>query len=137
MTKANSQTKTVRVQDAEGLERARRNLQATMPDAKLSDTVIVTAGLGALNEKLENKMLPASEVSRVAAILANDVASKAIVTIIKSFYEDKNPDADNILVEYQPVSGWLRVTVDDGEPLIFCPDDQEQPATKGVDATKH
>ena len=135
-----SQTKTVRVRlnDLEDLERARANLAKTVPGvADLTDALVLAAAIGALNEKLETKMLPVSEVHKVAAELANHVAAKAIVAVIKSFFENQNPDADNILVKYQPVRGFLRVIVDDGEPLVFLPEDQEQDATKGVDATKH
>ena len=98
--------------------------------ADLNDALVVSASIGALNEKLETKMLPVSEVHQLAhelaETLANDAAAKAIVAVIKSFFESQNPDADNVFVEYQPVTDWLRVTVDDGEPLEFHPDDQPQ-----------
>ena len=128
-----SETKTVRVRliDLDDLERARANLVKTVPGvADLTDALVLAASIGALNEKLETKMLPVSEVHQLAhelaETLANDAAAKAIVAVIKSFFEDQNPDADNVFVEYQPTSGWLRVTVDDGEPLEFHPDDQPQ-----------
>ena len=132
-----SKTKTVRVRlnDLEDLERAHANLAKTVPGVSdLTDGLVVAAAIGALNEKLETKMLPVSEVNAMAAELANHVAAKAIVAVIKSFFEDQNPDADNVFVEYQPTSGWLRVIVDDGEPLEFHPDDQ--PQLQGVPATK-
>ena len=134
-----SETKTVRVRliDLDDLERARANLAKTVPGvADLTDALVVTAAIGALNEKLETKMLPVSDVHQMAAELANHVAAKAIVAVIKSFFEDQNPDADNVFVEYQPVTGWLRVTVDDGEPVIFCADDPDQPQPEEVTATK-
>ena len=128
-----SETKTVRVRliDLDDLERARANLAKTVPGvADLTDALVVAAAIGALNEKLETKMLPVSEVHQLAhelaETLANDAAAKAIVAVIKSFFESQNPDADNVHIEYQPTSGWLRVTVDDGEPLEFHPDDQPQ-----------
>ena len=135
-----SETKTVRVRliDLDDLERARANLVKTVPGvADLTDALVLAAAIGALNEKLETKMLPVSEVHQLAAVLANDVAAKAIVAVIKSFFENQNPDADNVHIEYQPTSGWLRVTVDDGEPLEFHPDDQPQlHQLQGVTETK-
>ena len=139
MDKSKSKTVRVRLNDLEDLERARANLTKTVPGvADLTDALVVAAAIGALNEKPEKKMLPVADVNAMAAELANHVAAKAIVAVIKSFFEDQHPEADNILVEYQPVSGWLRVIVDDGEPLVFVPDDadQPQPQLQGVADTK-
>ena len=58
----------VRLNDLEDLERARANLAKTVPGVSdLTDALVVTAAIGALNEKLETKMLPVSEVHQLAA----------------------------------------------------------------------
>ena len=63
---------------------------------------MVGAGIGALNEKLESKLVPVEHAHRMAATLANDLAASAIVTVIKSFFEDLHPDADAVHVAWQP-----------------------------------
>ncbi len=114
--------KTVAIQDERSLDRARDCLKRTLGVDHVSDSVVATAALEALCEKLDAKMVPASHALKMASTMANEAASRAIVAVIKSFFEDLHPDADAVHVAWQPVSGMLRVVIDDGEPLVFAPE---------------
>ena len=87
MSKSQSKTVRIRLVDLDDLERARANLAKDVPGvADLNDAVVVGAGIGALNEKLESKLVPVEHAHRMAATLANDLAARAIVAVIKSFF---------------------------------------------------
>ena len=123
---------TIRLPDKSELERARRALQSMFGEIPVTDAQIVSTGLVTLVARIEQRMIPESEVAErikplveaatkaALPLLAQSLAGPVIVGSIQTFFEAEYPD-EHVRVDYAPDSGMIRVQVGDRKPITFIP----------------